>query len=331
MQYQKVHPDDAGSVAGLTDLYNAAQAVDDPGQPPALPEIVAGHIRYGWDLEPSDTYLCIPDGTQDPVGSLSFDAPKRDNLHLATAGITVHPDHRGRGHGSAIASEVLRLTREHGRRTIWGGCWADDTAGAAFLKKHGFSYASHDARRFQYLAELDHDQLDRTYDEAREKAADYDLFRVQVPTEEELLAELVDVTAAINDAPMGELDWEEEKFDLQRLKDFETAAQSKNERLYRVFARHRRTGAVGGHTVMMVQPLQPTFAGQYDTAVHRDHRGHRLGILVKLEMMRWLAETEPQIERIETWNHADNSYMIKANEAIGYRLSRIHDTYQRAL
>jgi RimJ/RimL family protein N-acetyltransferase len=56
-----------------------------------------------------------------------------------------------------------------------------------------------------------------------------------------------------------------------------------------------------------------------------------LGTLVKLEMMRWLAEAEPQIERIETWNNADNSYMINANEAIGYRLSRVFDTYQRVL
>jgi RimJ/RimL family protein N-acetyltransferase len=230
-----------------------------------------------------------------------------------------------------MVDEILRLTNENGRRTLWGGCWADNTAGAAFLKKHGFTYASHDARRFQYLDQLDQDQLDQQYELARQKATDYELVRVQVPTDEDLLTQLIEVTAAINDAPMGELDFEDELFDLQRLKDFEFAAQAKGERLYRVFARHKQTGAVGGHTVMMVQPKRPTFGEQYDTAVHRDHRGHRLGILLKLEMMRWLAEVEPQIERIETWNQADNRYMIDANEAIGYRLSRIYDTYQRSL
>jgi RimJ/RimL family protein N-acetyltransferase len=52
---------------------------------------------------------------------------------------------------------------------------------------------------------------------------------------------------------------------------------------------------------------------------------------VKLEMMRWMVEVEPQIERIETWNHADNRYMIDVNEAIGYRLSRVSDDYERKL
>jgi len=47
--------------------------------------------------------------------------------------------------------------------------------------------------------------------------------------------------------------------------------------------------------------------------------------------MRWLAEVEPQIERIETWNNADNSYMINANEAIGYKFSRLFDIYQLKL
>lgn len=331
MPYQHVDPGDETAVARLTEIANAANDVDDPGEPPALPELVALDMKYGWDLEPSDSYLYSPSENSEPIAILRFDAPKRDNLHLATAGITVHPDHRGKGHGSAMVDEVLRLTRENGRRTLWGGCWSDDEAAAAFLKKHGFTYASHDARRFQYLDQLDQDQLDRQYEQALPKAADYELVRVRVPTEEDLLKELIEVTAAINDAPMGELDFEDEVFDLQRLKDFEFASQAKGERLYRVFARHRQTGAVGGHTVMMVQPKRPQLGEQYDTAVHRDHRGHRLGILLKLEMLRWLAEVEPQIERIETWNQADNRYMIDANEAIGYRLSRIYDTYQRTV
>ena len=65
--------------------------------------------------------------------------------------------------------------------------------------------------------------------------------------------------------------------------------------------------------------------------MHRDHRGHRLGLLLKIEMMRWLAEAEPQIAEIVTWNNADNRYMIDVNEAIGYRLSRVFAMYERTL
>jgi RimJ/RimL family protein N-acetyltransferase len=329
--FEPVRPDDHDAVATAVALNEAARAVDDPQSPPQTPEMLAGGLRYGWDLEPGTAFLYRPDPAGSPVGRLTIHAPERDNRQLVTADLVVHPQHRRQGHGTAMMAEVLRKTEQLGRTIIWTGCAHDDAGAAAFLTGQGFRYASHEARRYQWPAQLDHDQLDRLYRTAREAAADYDLARTTAPTSEPLLAELVEVTAAINDAPMGELAFEDEVFDLQRLKDFETAALGKGETLYRVSARHRETGTVGGHTIMMVQPSRPTYAEQYDTAVHRGHRGHRLGLLLKLEMMRWLADVEPQVERIETWNHADNDYMISVNEKIGYRLSRVFDTYQRKL
>jgi RimJ/RimL family protein N-acetyltransferase len=55
-----------------------------------------------------------------------------------------------------------------------------------------------------------------------------------------------------------------------------------------------------------------------NTVVTRKHRGHRLGLLVKIAMMEWLATTEPQLERITTWNAEVNEHMIAINEAMGY-------------
>ena len=37
-------------------------------------------------------------------------------------------------------------------------------------------------------------------------------------------------------------------------------------------------------------------------------------------MMRWLAEQEPQIEAIDTWNAESNDHMIAVNERLGYRV-----------
>jgi RimJ/RimL family protein N-acetyltransferase len=45
-------------------------------------------------------------------------------------------------------------------------------------------------------------------------------------------------------------------------------------------------------------------------------------------MMRWLADVEPQLKIIETWNNVDNNFMINVNEALGYRLSRVFRTYE---
>jgi RimJ/RimL family protein N-acetyltransferase len=130
---------------------------------------------------------------------------------------------------------------------------------------------------------------------------------------------------------MGDLTYEREVFDLGLMRDVETAAAGRGEHVYRVVARHRGSGHLGGHTVVAVNPLRPGRGVQCDTAVAREHRGHRLGLLLKIEMMAWLAETEPQLEHVETFNQVDNGYMINVNEAIGYRLDRVFHMYERQL
>ena len=52
----------------------------------------------------------------------------------------------------------------------------------------------------------------------------------------------------------------------------------------------------------------------------RAHRGHRLGLRIKVAMMDWLAQAEPQLEHIVTGNASSNSHMIGINEDMGYRV-----------
>ena len=328
MPFVRIEAHDHAGVVALTDLYNLARPIDDPDAPPAVAEMVAGDLAYGWDLEPDETYFYYTDSEDSPVGVMAVQMPQRDNRHLVWAGITVHPEHRRRGHGSVIMKEVLRRATEAGRPTIWVGMAADDPGAKAFVESFGFSYANHDARRRQVLADVDHQAVDRLFATALEKSGDYRLERLSPPYADDLLTDLVDVTAAINDAPMGDLTFEDEKFDLERLRDLETARVGRGDRVYRIAARHVETGEIGGHTVLLVNPLRPEFGMQGDTAVSRAHRGHRLGLLLKIDMLHWLAEAEPALKIIETWNQADNDFMISVNEAIGYRLNRVFDTYE---
>jgi GNAT superfamily N-acetyltransferase len=331
MPFVRVDPDDMTQVTAVACIEEAARQVDDPDAFPVVPELLAAWMRYGWDLELAMHYLYLPDDTADPVGVLVVDLPTRDNLHLVWAQVFVHPDHRRRGHGSVIMNELLRITRDAGRSTIWVGTAEDDQSARKFVEGFGFTYASHDARRRQVLADVDQTEIQSLWRIAYEKAADYCLERLRPPLADDVLGELVEVTAAINDAPMGDLTYEDEKFDLQRLRNHETALLGRGDRGYRVIARHRSTREVGGHTMVVTEPLRPQFGHQADTAVARHHRGHRLGLLLKIDMMRWLAEMEPQLKIIETWNNADNKFMINVNEALGYRLSRIFNMYELRL
>ena len=328
MPLVRVQPDDLGQVATVAGILEAARLVDDPDAHPTVVAELASEMRYGWDLQPDEHFLYFADGADSPVATLAIDLPTRDNRQLFWLRLVVHPDHRRQGHGSAAMSEVLSMAEQAGRPILWVEAVEDDLGARKFVERFGFSYASHDARRRQRLAEVDQYAVQRLWAEAETAAADYRLERLLPPVPEQTLQEMIEVTAAINDAPMGQLTFEDEVFDIQRMRDVEAAREGRGDQSYRVIARHRETGEIGGHTNVVVSPHRRKLGFQADTAVARAHRGNRLGLLVKIDMMRWLAEAEPQLEVIETWNNADNVFMVKVNEALGYQLSEIYATYE---
>jgi hypothetical protein len=129
-----------------------------------------------------------------------------------------------------------------------------------------------------------------------------------------------DLTAAINDAPTDGLDIEDESFTPERLRAFEHMQDLLGKRVYRLVARETATGVLAGVSVVAVDSEQPWHGDQYDTSVVRAHRGHRLGVLLKVGMLRWLREQEPQLREITTWNAATNAHMIAVNELLGYEV-----------
>ena len=330
MRLVEVDPYDDEHVEVLTRLTEAARAHDDPGAIVETVEDVRNDVRYGSDLVPTRAVLLFDD-VGEAVGHLGMWVPVHDNVQLVDGRFSVRPDRRGQGFGTRLLQELERRTRALGRTTLWVGAAADDERAAAFLAGHGFTPASRDARRMQMLAEVDPATLDALERDAAAHSQDYVLERVIPPYDDAHLIELIPAMAAINDAPMGSLAFEDEVFDLARLRDAARAHQLRGGRNRRVIARHRTTGEVAGHTYLVVRPWAPHEAGQWDTSVAAPHRGHRLGFALKIEMLRWLAEEEPQVEVVETWNNTDNTPMIKVNEALGYRLSRTFVTFQKQL
>ena len=72
------------------------------------------------------------------------------------------------------------------------------------------------------------------------------------------------------------------------------------------------------------EPGGPVIAHQEDTSVLRAHRGRRLGLRMKLDMLRWIADERPEVATIDTWNATTNHHMITVNERLGARVVEHH-------
>jgi GNAT superfamily N-acetyltransferase len=194
----------------------------------------------------------------------------------------------------------------------------EQSAGEKFLEVMGLERASWEVMRRQDLATVDRTHLDGLYSEVEAKAADYELVRLSGAAPADMLDDIGRLAESINDAPTDELDIEDEAFPADRVRAMEEAQFARGRRHYRLLARHRSTGELAGHTVVVAEIEQPWVGWQLDTSVARHHRGHRLGVLLKIAMLQWLRETEPQLRSLITWNAAANSHMVGINERLGY-------------
>jgi GNAT superfamily N-acetyltransferase len=320
---------DGRDVAGAVALLEAARLVDCPHQlGPTVASFVADQ-RHGWDGELPLTSLAR-DAHGRVTGVLEVNLPQWDNGHLGYVRVTVDPAMRRRGLGRRLFEAGVEKVRAEGRSLVVTDCF-DQTAGVDFAKALGLARASEEVERVQDLLSLDWTRLDQEYASAESRAAEYELVRMPGATPEDVIADVARMTAAINDAPTDDLDIEDEVYTPERIRAFDAALLAHDRRAYRLVARHRGTGVLAGHTMVAVEGDQPWYGWQCDTSVLREHRGHRLGLLLKIAMLRWLAEDEPQLRTLDTWNAASNAHMIGVNEVLGYRVVASGITWQKYL
>ncbi len=328
LELRRFGPDDTDDVRAALDVRSAVARVDSPWQHPMLLPAYVAELRHGWDGEPETPYLALVDGQVVGTGSVSL--TEWDNRHLAWLSVEVLPQCRRRGHGRRLFERLVEEARAAGRTSVAVHGWESE-ATLSFARAVGVERRSQEIQRRQHLAELAPGRVQQLYDEGAAAAGDYELVRYAGRTPPELRGAMAELMSVINDAPTDDLDIEDEVFTADRLDAYETATLARGMRLYRLVARHRGTAELAGHTVVAVESARPSVGDQHDTAVARAHRGHRLGLLLKAGMLLWLAEAEPRLETVDTWNAESNDHMITVNEALGYRVLGRELEFQRSL
>jgi GNAT superfamily N-acetyltransferase len=299
-------------------ISRAAAAVATPDIPFAtFPSFLAG-VRTPFPGRSRERALGLLDRT--PVGCLTLDLPEHANLDNAGADLFVHPDHRRRGVGRALHAHAVRRIRELGRKRLTGETVEGLPGGDAFAVAMGATARLKETRSRLDVSALDQDKLDAMLAEAWTHADGYRFVRWEGVPPARFLDDVAYLDSRLmEDAPMGTLEWEPEKIDAEQVR------RSEQQRLDRGMGRfhggieHEATGRLVGWTTLSGADDTPTHLWQQITIVEPGHRGHRLGMIVKLENLRHAREHRPQLAAIDTFNAAVNKYMLAINVAIGFR------------
>ena len=320
---------DGITAEGIAEVIDAARQAEPAGAAPTSAETVRLQKRFGWGEQRAD-WLTVARVGDRIVGSGTMMFPPRSNRHLAYVWISVHPEHQRQGIGSTLLRTAEDVALANRRRSLVGFT-ARDGAGAAFAGARGFEPGLDNAIRRLDLVGVDPARWIEHRTTAMHRADGYELVRVFGPSDDALLADLTPLFAAINDAPTGDLDIEPDAFDPSSIRAYEQAMADRDQTMYRVLARRRSDGEWAGHTIALVDRHVPQWAAQEDTSVVPDHRGHRLGLAMKADLLVWLAEAEPQLEWIQTWNAESNRHMLAVNETLGFVLFARTIEHQKAL
>lgn len=309
-------PADTGTASALYVVYRAAHLADEPHEPPESPGTFRSRLTGDWEGAPGEVWY-LPG---DPVMAYyRLDLPDMENTDRAFVFLYAHPAARRRGAGGALLRHAAQRAAAHGR-TVLDGVALADSAGDAFARSVGATLSLEEARRVQDLREVAPERICELRAEAARKAAGYTLVTWTGPVPDSRAAGLAAVYNAFADAPHGE-GVEPEVWDAERIRRRTgRLLREGHMRGYSVAAVHEASGEMAAITEVLIDPLTPQWGYQQLTAVTRPHRGHRLGLLVKTAMLRWLAEAEPRLERISTGNAVGNEHMIGVNEALGYKV-----------
>jgi RimJ/RimL family protein N-acetyltransferase/GNAT superfamily N-acetyltransferase len=308
------------------ELIVAAQPQDDPNVPPPSFGMLRGWLAHGFPDEPPQCWFASTDSGV-PLGCYALDLPTRENRQNGFINLLVGAGSRRRGVGTALLAHAGRQAEASGRTLLMGHARVD-APGSAFAAAAGAEPAMRDARRILDVGPDLRARLPGLRAEAESRSAGYSLRRWIGLTPDDLVASACALNAAMADAPHTD-SYEPISWDADRLRAAEQRSVLQGTREYSIAAIQEGTGEMAAVTQVTVDPAgAPGWAYQQLTAVTRPHRGHRLGLLLKVAMLEWLQEAEPQLRHIMTFNAVPNEHMIAVNEALGHRVSDNFELYE---
>ncbi len=280
------------------------------------------------------------------VGRGSADLPLRDNTNTAySVDVIVRQGHRRRGIGSSLLRKLEELAGTEGRATMVGNSWQRhetqiDTDEAIRPSDGDIAL---DRRLPAHQLRLKHgyslDQIERLSmcplpvpEIEVPLPAGYEICVLPNGFPSSLYSELAQLMVGMSgDVPTGARPSETQVWDAERVAATFAQAAAAGMAEIAAAAKSKETGELVAYTNVSYNPDRPIIAHHVDTYVARGHRGHGLGLAIKMACYRALKDAFPEVRYVSTWNAAENEHMWAINRTLGFRQVGVGGVWHKQL
>lgn len=311
---EQINPRNEAALRAWWEVGQAATA-ERPGKPWPLWE--QSRVSLPADNpERGITLLGAIDG-REMVGAGLLTRSLRENLHAANAYAYVSPQRTREGIGTALVTELELIASGDGRTSVQSEVYLPPgvSGGAAtFAAGLGYVVANRESLKELTLAD---------YAARREALAvdvgGYRLIIFDTVCPEEHLASFGRLLGQLMaEVPLGELDLEDSEWTPERMRGAEQRQVDTGRHVHTALA-IAADGSVAGASDVRVDDTDHEHAQVGITIVDPAHRGHRLGLALKVATHDLAVTTYPTLVSLDTCNADSNTHMNAVNEALGYR------------
>jgi GNAT superfamily N-acetyltransferase len=335
MDIAAIPPGDDAAARSAYDVVERATRADTPDIPPFGWQSYR-HERGSLPGRRLERFVARRGG--DVVGVLHLEFPERDNVDTVhVAHLQVDPGHRRSGVGRALHAYAVDRARAAGRTRLTGflpQATPDGatTPGAAFATAVGARPARAEARHRLEVSDAAAARWETRAADARVHADGYRVVHWGLPTPPELLVDAAYLfTRTSSDALAGDLTQEAFKADAEQIRQMDESMRVRGRLPYHAGAVHAESGRLVAWTTLMGRSDVDWHVWQSLTVVAPEHRGHRLGVLVKAENLRRLRDERPRVRAVDTYTAEANHHMNAINVALGFHPREAWITVQQTL